>query len=100
MRRATITVKVSGAQTAMVGFLRFLWRAIQSQPVTTIAGVVMTIAGISYQDWISMLAKEPAWPLMSRGFQLAVIVVGVLMSAYVFYGKAKKSEPTPRGYSD
>jgi hypothetical protein len=49
----------SASESRMGGFLRFLWRAIQTQPFTAVAGAAMTIAGVSYQDWLVGLAKDP-----------------------------------------
>jgi hypothetical protein len=69
----------------MSSFLRFFWRAIQTQPFTAIAGAAMTIAGVSYQDWLVGLAKDPPWPLQSHLVQLAIIAIGVLTFAFVFY---------------
>jgi hypothetical protein len=74
----------------MGGFLRFFWRAIQTQPFTAIAGAAMTIAGVSYQDWLVGLAKDPPWPLQSHLIQLAIIAGGVLMLAFVFYRQSEE----------
>jgi hypothetical protein len=82
----------------MGGFLQFLWRAIQSQPVTTIFGAFMVMAGISYQDWLTALAKEPPWFLTNHVVQLAIILLGILMVAFVFYRQSeadRTSKPRP-----
>jgi hypothetical protein len=82
----------------MGGFLRFLWRAIQSQPVTTIFGALMVMAGISYQEWLIALAKEPPWFLTNHIVQLVIIALGVLIVAFVFYRQSeadRSSKPRP-----
>jgi hypothetical protein len=74
----------------MGGFLRFLWLAAQSQPVTTIFGAAMVVAGVSYQEWLTTVASEPPWFLMNRLVQLAVIALGTLIVAYVFFRQAEE----------
>jgi len=82
----------------MRGFLRFLWRAVQYQPFTTVFGTAVVIAGISYQEWLAEIAKEPPWYLANHLIQLAGIAFGVLIVAYVFYRQSeidRTSSPRP-----
>ena len=79
----------------MGGFFRFFWRALQSQPVTALLGAAMTVAGVSYQDWLTGLAKDPPWPLQSNLVQLAIIATGVLILAFVFYRQSEEERADP-----
>ena len=74
----------------MGGFLRFLWLAAQSQPVTMIFGAAMVVAGVSYQEWLTTIAREPPRFLMNHLVQLAVIALGALIVAYVFFRQAEE----------
>lgn len=85
----------------MPGFLGFCWRALQSNPAAAIGGSAMTIAGISYQDWLKSVAQNPPPILTNHFFQLIVIAIGVLLLAYVFYSEAERERaPKPRPNMD
>jgi hypothetical protein len=73
----------------MRDFSRFAWRAIQSQPVQAAAGAAMTFSGVSYQDWLVWLTKDPPPWATNHAVQLAIIAAGVLVLAYVFWHQAQ-----------
>jgi hypothetical protein len=82
----------------MGGFWTFCWRSLQSNPAAAVGGSVMTLAGISYQDWLRKIADNPPVLLTNHIVQLAVIAFGVLVLAYVFYSEAQRergSKPRP-----
>jgi hypothetical protein len=82
----------------MAGFWVFCWRSLQSNPAAAVGGSVMTLAGISYQDWLRKIAANPPYLLTNHLVQLAVIAFGVLVLAYVFYAEAQRertSKPRP-----
>lgn len=74
----------------MQGFVGFCWRALQSNPAAAIGGSAMTIAGVSYQDWLKTIANNPPSLLTNHIFQLGIIAIGVLAIAYVFYAEAER----------
>ena len=71
----------------MRGFLKFAARAIQTSPATTIGGIITTVAGVNYQQWLAAIAEMPPWWLSNRGIQLAVISIGIFVLIYVFYSQ-------------
>jgi hypothetical protein len=73
----------------MRDFARFTLRAVQSQPLQTLAGAAMTAGGVSYQDWLTTFLAEPRPWASNHLTQLAIIFFGVLVLAYVFWHQAQ-----------
>jgi hypothetical protein len=70
-------------------FARFTARAVQSQPLQSLAGGAMTICGVNYDDWLKHITGDvPPWA-QNHLFQLGIISLGVLILAYVFWHQAE-----------
>jgi hypothetical protein len=72
-------------KAGMREFARSILRAVQSQPVQSVAGLAMTICGVNYDDWLKRLSTEVPSLAQNHLLQLAIILLGVLILAYVFW---------------
>jgi hypothetical protein len=70
-------------------FARFTLRAVQSQPIQSLAGGAMTVCGVNYSEWLKWIWESPPEWAQNHLVQLGFISLGVLLLAYVFWHQAQ-----------